>query len=135
MSSTVPVSTYVNKRLLVVEDDRNIAELLRIWFQPLGWNIAVSSNGIQALVQVARFHPDVVLLDVMLPGLDGLEVLRRIRLDDSELPVILATARDSDQERGAALAAGADDYFVKPWSLSRLEQRIRELAAGRHPAA
>jgi two-component system, OmpR family, response regulator len=135
MSSSVPSSVVVTHRLLVVEDDRNIAELVRIWFEPLGWNIAVSSNGIQALVQVARFHPDVVLLDVMLPGLNGLEVLRRIKLEHSDLPVILATARDSNEEQKAALAAGADEYVVKPWSLSRLEQRIRELAIGRHPAA
>jgi two-component system, OmpR family, response regulator len=127
VSSHIPASTFVSKRLLVIEDDRSIAELLRIWFQPHGWNVATALNGIQGLVQVSRFRPDVVLLDVMLPGLGGLDVLRQIRLQDAALPVILCTARDSEEERAAGLAAGANDYFVKPWSLARLENSIREL--------
>jgi two-component system OmpR family response regulator len=128
VSSHVPSFTVVTKRLLVIEDDPNIAELLQIWFQPHGWNVATASNGIQGLVQVARFRPDVVLLDVMLPGLGGLEVLRRIRLQDIALPVIVCTACDSEEERASALAAGANDYVVKPWSLACLERRIRQLA-------
>lgn len=111
-------------RLLVVDDEPSIAELMRIWFEPLGWDVATASSGPGGVARAAGWTPDVVLLDVMLPGYDGLEALRRIRLVLPRVAVVLSTARDSSEDRAAGLAAGADAYLVKPYSLHELERHL-----------
>jgi two-component system, OmpR family, response regulator len=118
-------------RLLAVDDEPSLAQLMRIWFGPLGWEVATASSGPEGVARAAEQGPDVVVLDVMLPGYGGLEVLRRLRERDPDVVVVLSTARDSAEDREAGLAAGADDYLVKPYSLSVLEQRLRELLARR----
>jgi two-component system, OmpR family, response regulator len=118
-------------RLLVVDDEPSIAELLRIWFEPVGWDVVTAASGPEGAARAAERAPDAVVLDVMLPGYGGLEVLRRIRLLHPHLPVVLSTARDSDEDRAAGLGAGADAYLVKPYSLVELERRLRSLVGVR----
>jgi two-component system OmpR family response regulator len=122
-----PVLTATRPRLLVVEDEPNIAELLRVWFEPAGWDVATAASGPEAVARAADRRPDAVVLDVMLPGYGGLEVLRRLRLLHPGTAVVLSTARDSEEDRAAGMAAGADDYLVKPYSLLELERRLRAL--------
>jgi two-component system, OmpR family, response regulator len=116
-------------RLLVVDDEPSIAELLQIWFVPLGWDVALAGSGPEGVARAAEFRPDVVVLDVMLPGYGGHEVLRRLRHLDPGVAVVLSTARDDAADRNDGLAAGADAYLVKPYSLTDLEHRVRDLLA------
>lgn len=116
-------------RLLVVDDEASIVALLTIWFEPLGWYVRSARSGPEAVASAAAFGPDAMILDVMLPGFSGLEVLPRVRAIDPSIVVVLSTARDSDSDRVAGLAAGADDYLVKPYSLGDLQARLSDLLA------
>ena len=122
-------------RLLVVDDEVNIADLMRVWFEPIGWDVVTASSGPEGVARAAEHPPDAVVLDLMLPGYDGLEVLRRIRLLQPKGVIVLSTARDSDEDRAAGFAAGADDYLVKPYSLVELEHRLQELVGTRLTSA
>ena len=114
-------------RLLVVDDEPNIAELLMMALRYEGWDVRTAGSGLEA-VRVAREHrPHAVVLDVMLPDLDGLEVLRRMREHDDRLPVLFLTARDAVEDRIAGLTAGGDDYVTKPFSLEEVVARLRGL--------
>jgi len=128
---TATALTAHRPHLLVVDDETNIAELLRIWFEPAGWDVATAASGPEGVARAADRRPDAVVLDLMLPGYGGLEVLRRVRLLYPSVAVVLSTARDSDEDRLAGLAAGADAYLVKPYSLVELERRLRELVGRR----
>ena len=128
---TATALTAHRPHLLVVDDEANIAELLRIWFEPAGWDVATAASGPEGVARAADRRPDAVVLDLMLPGYGGLEVLRRIRLLHPSVTVVLSTARDSDEDRLAGLAAGADAYLVKPYSLVELERRLRKLVGRR----
>jgi len=128
---TTPVLTAVRPRLLVVDDEPNIAELMRTWFEPAGWDVATAASGPEGVARAADRQPDALVLDLMLPGYGGLEVLRRVRLLHPRVAVVLSTARDSDEDRVAGLAAGADDYLVKPYPLVELERRLRALTGRR----
>jgi two-component system OmpR family response regulator len=119
------------QRLMVVEDDRSIAELISFWFRSAGWDVVVAHSGPEGVAQGVAFQPDAVVLDVMLPGYGGLEVMRRLRVTSPSLPIVLSTAMDSDEDRRAALAAGADAYLVKPWSLQTLQETVDALARRR----
>ncbi|MBJ7359527.1 response regulator [Nocardioides sp.] len=118
-------------RLLVVEDDRSIAELLSMWFRSSGWHVAVAHSGPEGVARAVAFRPDAVVLDGMLPGYGGLEVMRRLRVTSPALPIVLSTAMDSDQHRREALSAGADAYLVKPWSLLTLHDTVESLTRRR----
>ena len=128
---TATALTAHRPHLLVVDDETNIAELLRIWFEPAGWDVATAASGPEGVARAADRRPDAVVLDLMLPGYGGLEVLRRIRLLHPSVTVVLSTARDSDEDRAAGLAAGADSYLVKPYSLVELERQLSELMGRR----
>jgi DNA-binding response OmpR family regulator len=117
---------------MVVEDDRSIAELISFWFRSAGWEVAVAHSGPEGVARGVAFQPDAVVLDCMLPGYGGLEVMRRLRVTSPSLPVILSTAMDSDEDRHAAFAAGADAYLVKPWSLQVLQETVDALASTGH---
>jgi len=111
----------------VVDDDPQMLSLMRRGFSFAGYLVDLAGDGEQAL-EVARDHPpDLVVLDVMLPGLDGVEVCRRLRAGDRELPILMLTARDRVPDRVAGLDAGADDYLVKPFAFDELLARIRAL--------
>jgi two-component system response regulator MprA len=113
--------------ILVVDDDELIAAALRRALEYQGYEVTVAPDGPAALVRAGRARPDVVVLDVMLPGLDGISVCQRLRVDAPDLMVLLLTARDATADRVAGLDAGADDYLVKPFASEELMARIRAL--------
>jgi len=114
-------------RVLVVDDEENIAELLRMALRYEGWDVEVALNGTKAVSTAKKQRPDAVVLDMMLPDFDGMEVLRRLRGDQDDVPVLFLTARDSVEDRVAGLTAGGDDYVTKPFSLEEVVARLRAL--------
>src|SRR5438874_3309964 len=112
-------------RLLVVEDDPNILELLSASLRFAGFSVSTATNGARA-VQVAREdRPDLIVLDVMLPDLDGFEVIRKLRDGGTRTPVVFLTARDATDDKIRGLTLGGDDYVTKPFSLEELTARIK----------
>lgn len=111
--------------ILVVDDDDEIRASLRRGLVAAGFTVSLAADGEAALRQVRESPPDLVVLDIMMPGLDGLAVVRRLRNGDDQLPVVMLTALDAVPDRVAGLEAGADDYLVKPFALSELVARIR----------
>jgi two-component system response regulator MprA len=120
-------------RVLVVDDDARLAASLRRALAYEGHAVEVASDGPAALVAARDRPPDLVVLDVMLPGIDGVEVCRRLRAG-SDLPILMLTARDAISDRVAGLDAGADDYLVKPFAYDELLARVRALLRRREPA-
>jgi DNA-binding response OmpR family regulator len=116
-------------QILVAEDDRDIAELIAHYFQKAGWTTAIAASGDAALAYARRNPVDVVILDLMLPGLSGLEVCRVLRGEPSTaaVPIIMVTARADERDRIAGLDTGADDYVAKPFSPNELVARVRAL--------
>jgi two-component system, OmpR family, response regulator MprA len=123
-------------KILVVDDERAVRDSLRRALELQGYEVDLADNGAEAL---ARLEPngqvDAVLLDILMPGMDGLEVCRRIRRSGNEVPVLMLTARDAVDDRVAGLDAGADDYVVKPFALDELLARVRALLRRVSPAA
>lgn len=113
-------------RVLLVEDDGRIRQALGLALTDLGYDVAESATGEDALEELSKCRPDVVLLDLMLPGMDGIEVCRRIREHD-DLPIIMVTARAESREVVVGLEAGADDYVTKPVAAEELAARISAL--------
>jgi DNA-binding response OmpR family regulator len=111
-------------RVLVVDDDPTVAEVVLAYLRREGLDAAHAADGLQALELAARVPPDLVVLDLMLPGIDGLEVCRRLRAERPDLPVIMLTARGEEDDRIAGLEVGADDYVVKPFSPRELALRV-----------
>lgn len=114
-------------RALVVDDEPTLAELLATALRYEGWSVEHALTGHGAVKQARTFDPDVILLDVMLPDLSGLEVLRRIRATHPTVPVLFLTAKDAVEDRIAGLTAGGDDYVTKPFSLEEVVARLRAL--------
>jgi two-component system OmpR family response regulator len=112
-------------RVLVVDDEENITFLLDSALRHFGFDVQVASNGRDAIAAVESFNPDVLLLDVMLPDLDGFEVTRRLRLDGFKVPVLFLTARDATEDKVRGLTLGGDDYVTKPFSLEEVVARIQ----------
>jgi two-component system KDP operon response regulator KdpE len=113
-------------RLLIVEDDGNLVEALVLYFTSCGYQVASATDGREGLHMVFAERPDLVLLDIMMPRLDGWDVCRRIR-EASDVPIIMLTARGQEAERVRGLQMGADDYVIKPFSLRELEARIESV--------
>ena len=118
--------------ILVVDDDRALREALRRALTLAGYEVQVAEDGEQALELLAQTEPDAVVLDVGLPGIDGLEVCRRVRLG-SRVPILILTARDAVADRIDGLDAGADDYMVKPFDVDELKARLRALLRRANP--
>jgi two-component system, OmpR family, response regulator len=114
-------------RVLVVDDERTITDLLTMALRLEGWQIHAAASGQQAVSAAKRHEPDVIVLDVMLPDFDGLEVLRRLRAERIDVPILFLTARDAVEDRIAGLTAGGDDYVTKPFSLEEVVARLRGL--------
>ena len=112
-------------RILVVDDEENITFLLDSALRHFGFDVVVAANGRDALREVTRFDPDVILLDVMLPDLDGFEILRRLRSDGRKVPVLFLTARDTVDDKVRGLTLGGDDYVTKPFSLEEVVARLQ----------
>ena len=112
-------------KLLVVEDEPNIRELLATSLRFAGFEVHVAADGATALKQAATHHPDLVVLDVMLPDMDGFTVTRKLRESGRILPIVFVTARDSVEDKVKGLTVGGDDYVTKPFSLEEVVARIR----------
>lgn len=124
--------TQAGGRVLVVEDDADIADVLRRSLRNEGYEVRTSADGIEALDLAVGFVPDLVVLDLGLPGLDGVEVCRRLRTE-GDVPILMLTARAETEDRVAGLDSGADDYLVKPFERKELLARIRALLRRRPP--
>jgi two-component system response regulator MprA len=117
----------MSPKILVVEDEEQIASFLRRGLTYEGYEVETAADGSAALAKARDSRPDLVVLDLMLPGMDGLEVCRRLRTAHSSLPILILTARDSVSDRVQGLDAGSDDYMVKPFALAELLARVRAL--------
>ena len=131
------MSTAPPLRALIVEDDADIGQLVARYLQKAGFVATVLTSGRDVMAQARREPPDVVLLDVMLPGMNGLELCRALRSDTATalVPIILLTARDGEEERIAGLETGADDYITKPFSPKEVVARVRALLRRTHRTA
>ncbi|GCE05183.1 response regulator transcription factor [Dictyobacter aurantiacus] len=122
-------------KILVIEDEANITQVIRLYLEQAGYTVLAASDGIAGIELHAREHPDLVVLDLMLPILDGMEVCRRIRTW-ADTPILMLTARQGEDDRIAGLEAGADDYLVKPFSPRELVSRVKAILrrSSTHPA-
>ena len=111
------------KTVLIVEDDRNIADLLRLYLEKEGYTVVIAPDGMRGVEQFRTVHPSLVLLDVMLPGLDGWGVCRAIRAE-SQTPIIMLTAKSETEDKVNGLKQGADDYITKPFEMKEVLARI-----------
>jgi len=118
-------ATAPEARLLVVDDEPNILELLSVSLRFAGFEVATATNGVDALNTARSFSPDLMVLDVMMPGLDGFEVARQLRSTGDLTPVVFLTAKDATEDRVQGLTIGGDDYVTKPFSLEEVVARIR----------
>jgi len=114
-------------RILVIEDDDHIAEGVKLNLSLQGYDVTVASDGVSGLQLWKEWGPDLIVLDIMLPGIDGLSVLRSIRLDDERIPILILSARGSADDKVKGLSYGVDDYLVKPFDLDEFLLRIDRL--------
>jgi two-component system, OmpR family, response regulator len=114
-------------RALVVDDEESLTDLLSMALRYEGWDVKFAGDGQKALTIAREFRPDVIVLDVMLPDIDGFQVLTRLRNDGMQTPILFLTAKDSLDDRIAGLTVGGDDYVTKPFSLEELVARLRGL--------
>ncbi|HLN60138.1 MAG TPA: response regulator transcription factor [Symbiobacteriaceae bacterium] len=125
----------MTQRILVVDDDAKITAFLRRALVLEGYEVTVANGGQEALRHIAEQVPDLMILDLMMPEIDGMEVCRRVRAAGDELPILILTARDAVSDRVKGLDMGADDYLVKPFALEELLARVRALLRRRKAAA
>src|ERR671913_631568 len=114
-------------RVLVVDDEQMLTDLLSMALRMEGWEVRTAGSGYQALQTAREFGPDAMVLDIMMPDLDGMAVLQRLRQSGNDVPVLFLTAKDSVGDRVAGLTAGGDDYVTKPFSLEEVVARLRGL--------
>ncbi len=114
----------VGKRILVVDDDGKIVQLVKIYLERDGHRVTTASDGLEALRLAREMHPDLIVLDLMLPGMDGLKVCRTLRTE-SDVPIVMLTARTTEDDKLLGLELGADDYVTKPFSPKELAARVR----------
>lgn len=115
------------KRILVIEDEAHIAEGLKLNLSLQGYEVQIAENGSAGLRQWKAWSPDLIVLDIMLPGIDGLSVLRNIRLEDERIPILILSARGASEDRIKGLAHGVDDYISKPFNLEEFLLRVDRL--------
>lgn len=123
----LPIARRVKMKILVVDDEQAVRESLRRSLTFNGYNVVLAEDGIQALEVIEREQPGLIILDVMMPRMDGLEVCRHLRSDGDDRPILVLTARDNVSDRVGGLDAGADDYLSKPFALEELLARVRSL--------
>lgn len=115
------------KRILVVEDDINIVELLRMNLESFGYQVMAAYTGMEAITRTSTFLPDLILLDLMLPDIDGLQICQMLRLNvqTTDIPIIMITAKSEESDKVSGLSVGADDYITKPFGIRELDARIK----------
>jgi DNA-binding response OmpR family regulator len=116
-------------RILVIDDERSIVDFIRLGMRYEGFRVDEAGDGVTGLDMAQRLHPDLVILDIMLPGMDGIEVCQRLRASEAtgEVPILMLTAKDEVRDRVTGLESGADDYLTKPFSFEELLARVRAL--------
>ncbi|WP_256728824.1 response regulator transcription factor [Microbacterium oleivorans] len=130
---TTPAPTILQRpdgsplRVLVVDDEQMLTDLLSMALKMEGWEVRSAASGFEALSEARDFDPDAMVLDIMMPDLDGMSVLQRLRQSGDDVPVLFLTAKDSVSDRVAGLTAGGDDYVTKPFSLEEVVARLRGL--------
>ncbi|UOQ60805.1 response regulator transcription factor [Leucobacter rhizosphaerae] len=136
-SRTIADGSVSQARALIVDDERSLADLIGMALRYEGWETRIAESGTEALSAAREFAPDVIVLDIMLPDLDGVGVLQRLRESGDGVPVLFLTARDSVQDRITGLSEGGDDYVTKPFSLEEVVARVHALVrrSGGRPAA
>jgi DNA-binding response OmpR family regulator len=122
-----------SKHILIVEDDESILFGLQDILESKGYQISTASNGIEGFKLASSEPIDLLLLDIMLPGMNGLEICKRIRKEKLKLPIVMLTAKSSEMDKISGLDYGADDYITKPFSLSELLARIRAILRRTYP--
>ena len=115
------------KRILIIEDDRHIAEGVQLNLTLQGYEVFIASDGVAGLAKWRELRPDLVILDIMLPGIDGLSILQSVRLEDERLPILILSAKGDPDDRIKGLAFGVDDYLTKPFNLEELLLRVDRL--------
>jgi len=115
------------KRVLVIEDDHHIAEGLKLNLSLQGYEVGIALNGVAGIQKWQEWQPDLIVLDIMLPGIDGLSILRNIRLEDEKLPILILSAKAETDYKVKGLAYGVDDYLTKPFSLEEFLLRVDRL--------
>lgn len=115
-----------NKKILIIEDEIELAQMIRNYLVKESYHVEIISDGISAMAAIELSPPDMILLDLMLPGIDGLEILRQLRYQ-STIPVIIISAKETEVDRIVGLKLGADDYMVKPFSIKELVARVESL--------
>ena len=116
-----------NELILLVDDETSIVQLARLYLDREGYRVHAASDGLKALDAIHTLHPDLIVLDVMLPGMDGLEVCRRLRAEKNPVAIIMLTARDEDIDKILGLELGADDYMTKPFNPRELVARVKAI--------
>jgi DNA-binding response OmpR family regulator len=116
----------MTNKLLIVDDEAEICEFLKSFFEDRDFKVAIAHNGAEALQQVERFGPEIVLLDIQMPGMDGLQTLKKMKEDYPRLKVIMVTAVETQEKIEEAMRLGADNYITKPLSLEYLEKDVQD---------
>ena len=125
----------MKERILAIDDDSNVTSVLKRALGYEGYSVDIASSGKEGLDVARQRPPDLVILDIMMPGIDGLEVCRRLRSVDDKLPILMLTAKDAISDQVLGLETGADDYIVKPFAFELLLARVRALLRRREPEA
>lgn len=115
------------KRILIIEDDRHIAEGLNLNLSLQGYDVDVATDGVSGLQKWKHFRPDLIVLDIMLPVIDGISILQNIRLEDEQVPVLILSAKSTSEDKVQGLASGGDDYLSKPFNLEEFLLRVERL--------
>ena len=117
----------MGKRILIIEDNRELAQLLELHLQDLSFKVDISLDGVSGVTKAEANKYDLIILDIMLPGLDGLEICRRLRSKSSFVPILMLTSKSSEMDRVIGLELGADDYVTKPFSIIELMARVKAI--------
>jgi two-component system alkaline phosphatase synthesis response regulator PhoP len=115
------------EKILLIDDEMNILDLARMYLEREGFLVSWATDGLDALDMIKQSHPDLVVLDLMLPGMDGLEICRKLRSEGDQVPIIVLTARDEDVDKILGLELGADDYMTKPFNPRELTARVKAI--------
>ncbi|MDZ7611209.1 MAG: response regulator transcription factor [Candidatus Moranbacteria bacterium] len=114
----------MQEKILIIEDDRKIAELVKLYLEKEGFKVTIADDGKQGLEKINKENPDLIVLDLMLPEIDGLTIARSVR-EENNIPIIMLTAKDEETDKIVGLEIGADDYIAKPFSPKELSARVR----------